>query len=128
MSDADAKELRVYCNGELQSSKANATAGDISSPGEPLYIGAKQQEDAHAANSASAPIDHYFEGMLDDLRIYDYALSRAEILGVIGSDLYVPLTSLANISDEEPANSKKVNFRDFAVLADQWLEQQSWPE
>ncbi|MHC4558944.1 MAG: LamG-like jellyroll fold domain-containing protein [Planctomycetota bacterium] len=128
MSDAEAKELRVYCNGELQSSKANATASDISSPGEPLYIGAKQREDAHAANSASAPIDHYFEGMLDDLHIYDYALSQAEILGVIGSDLYVPLTSSANISDEEPANSKKVNFKDFAILADEWLEERVWPE
>jgi hypothetical protein len=38
------------------------------------------------------------------------------------------LTSPANISDEEPIDSKKVNFKDFAVLADAWLEELAWPE
>ncbi|MFC1603493.1 LamG-like jellyroll fold domain-containing protein [Planctomycetota bacterium] len=126
--DDEAKELRIYCNGELENTNANPATADISSSGEPLYIGAKQQEDAHAANSASAPIDHYFEGMLDDLRIYNYALSHNEVLSIAGlGDLYVPLTSPANISDDEPANSMSVNFKDFAVLADEWLQQLIWP-
>jgi hypothetical protein len=127
--DDDAKEIRIYCNGELEIGNANPATADLSSPGEPLFIGAKQQENAHAANSAGAPIDHYFEGMLDDLRMYDYALSQAEILSVMGqSELYFPLTSPANISDEEPINSKRVDFKDLAVLADEWLQRLIWPE
>jgi hypothetical protein len=42
-------------------------------------------------------------------------------------DTYVPLTSIANISDDEPVNSKRVNFRDFAIMADEWLQQLLWP-
>jgi hypothetical protein len=96
---------------------------------EPLYIGGKQQENAHAADSASAPIGHFFNGMLDDLRIYDYALTDGEILSLAGvGEVYYPLTSPANIYDEEPINSKKVNFKDLAVLADEWLQELVWPE
>ena len=126
--DDEAKEIRIYCNGELASTAPNPSTGDLSSPGEPLFIGAKQQENAHAANSAGAPIDHFFEGILDELQIYDYALSQAEILSLLGlSEQYVPLTSQANISDDEPVNSKSVNLKDFAVLADEWLNQLVWP-
>jgi len=42
-------------------------------------------------------------------------------------DTYVPLTSPANISDDEPVNSKSVNFKDFAILADEWLDKLVWP-
>jgi hypothetical protein len=127
--DTEASELRIYCNGALDNSGPDNTTEAIASLDEPLYIGAKLQEGAHAADPASAPVDHYFDGMLDDLQIYDYALSNGEILGLAGTgDLYVPLTSPANISDDEPINSKKVNFRDFAVLADDWLKELVWPE
>jgi hypothetical protein len=43
------------------------------------------------------------------------------------TERYNPLTSPANISDDEPANSKSVNFRDFAILADEWLNKLVWP-
>jgi hypothetical protein len=75
-----------------------------------------------------------WDGLVDDVRVYDVALTAAEVQTVMNGgdlpvvDVYVPLTSVANISDDEPANSKKVNFKDFAVLADQWLEQVAWPE
>ncbi|MFZ2148399.1 MAG: hypothetical protein WAV28_14385 [Sedimentisphaerales bacterium] len=74
-------------------------------------------------------LDKFFIGTLDDVRIYNYALSAAEIMSVMGqNELYVPLTSPANISDEEPTNSKTVNFKDFAVLADEWLAKPVWPK
>jgi hypothetical protein len=75
-----------------------------------------------------------WDGLVDDVRVYEVELTAAEVQTVMNGgdlpvvDVYVPLTSVANISDEEPANSKKVNFKDFAVLADQWLEQVAWPE
>jgi hypothetical protein len=80
-------------------------------------------------DNTDASLEKFLRGSVDDVRIYDYALSVSEILDVMGeSELYVPLTSQANISDEEPINSKKVNFKDFAVLADDWLKELLWPE
>jgi len=80
-------------------------------------------------NNETASPEKFLIGSVDDLRIYDYALSMSEIINVMGqSELYVPLTSPANISDEEPANSKTVNFRDFAILTDEWLQELIWPE
>ena len=77
--DTEAQELRIYRNGVLESTETNIDTEDIASPGEPLFIGAKPQEGANAGSQSKAPIDHHYKGMLDDLRIYDYALSQEEI-------------------------------------------------
>jgi len=75
-----------------------------------------------------------WDGLVDDVRVYEVALTAAEVQTVMNGgdvpvvDIYVPLTSVANISDEEPANSKKVNFKDFAILASEWLQELVWPE
>jgi hypothetical protein len=78
-----------------------------------------------------------WDGLVDDVRVYEVALTAAEVQTVMNGgdlptlpvvDIYYPLTSQANISDEEPANSKKVNFKDLAVLADEWLQELVWPE
>ena len=76
-----------------------------------------------------------WDGLVDDVRVYEVALTAAEVQTVMNGgdlayvvDVYIPLTSVANISDDEPMNSKKVNFKDFAVLADQWLDEIAWPE
>ncbi|HCO95810.1 MAG TPA: hypothetical protein DIU00_18010, partial [Phycisphaerales bacterium] len=77
--------------------------------------------------------DGSWDGLVDDFRVYEVALTVQQVQTVMnGGDLpvvdtYVPLTSPANISDDEPANSRSVNFRDFAVLADEWLQQLIWP-
>jgi hypothetical protein len=74
-----------------------------------------------------------WNGLVDDVRIYEVALTAQQVQTVMNGgdipvvDTYVPLTSPANISDDEPANSKKVNFKDFAILADEWLQQLVWP-
>ena len=44
-----------------------------------------------------------------------------------GTDVYQPVPSRANITDPEAVLSRKVNFADFAVLADSWLLEQLWP-
>jgi hypothetical protein len=77
--------------------------------------------------------DGSWDGLVDDVRVYEVALTAQQVQTVMnGGDLpvvdtYVPLTSPANISDDEPVNSKRVNFKDFAVLADEWLQQLIWP-
>jgi hypothetical protein len=72
-----------------------------------------------------------YNGALDEVRMYNRALSQAEIAYVISGGataLHIPVLSVADLYDGEPEGSKAVNFKDFAVLADQWLEKQVWPE
>ena len=66
----------------------------------------------------------YAKATIDDVRVYGYALPYGEIVTLAeqGPVLYHDLTSPANISDLEEKLSKKVNFRDYAILADHWLE------
>ncbi|MHC4558287.1 MAG: LamG domain-containing protein [Planctomycetota bacterium] len=72
-----------------------------------------------------------YNGALDEVRIYNRALSREEIAYVISNGaatLHIPVQSVADLYDEEPEGSKSVNFKDFAVLADMWLDEQLWPD
>ena len=59
--------------------------------------------------------DRYFNGLIDDVRIYDYGLSRAEIL-------YLADKPAADLNKD-----KIVDFEDFAELAVWWLDEQLWP-
>ena len=64
----------------------------------------------------------YF-GKLDDFRIYNYALSHAEVAYLFGvSELYVPFESPVDLSSDS-----RVNYEDYAMLANLWLEEQLWP-
>jgi hypothetical protein len=75
-------------------------------------------------------IDHFFKGYLDDIRIYNRALYDQEVkfLATRGAQTwYYPLESPGNIYDGEPQGQKIVNFRDFALLANDWLEADLWP-
>jgi len=74
--------------------------------------------------------DTYGQAAIDDVRLYDYAMSPGEIVTLAeqGPTLYFELVSPANISDDEPKTSKIVNFRDYRILADHWLEDPIlWP-
>ncbi len=70
----------------------------------------------------------YYKGKLDDLRVYDYALSHAGVLYLAngsGSQLYQPLQPVLSLVD--PYEDGQINFKDFAVLAEVWLAEQQWP-
>ncbi len=67
--------------------------------------------------------ERFFKGYLSDVRLYERALNENEIKYLAGmAGTYIPLNSEANIYDEEPTGSKAVNFRDFCVLADEWMQ------
>jgi len=67
-------------------------------------------------------------GRIDDVYIFSRELSHEEIMNVAGiPSIYFPLVSPANLSDNEPNNFKKVNFRDYGVIAGSWLEKVLWP-
>jgi len=72
--------------------------------------------------------DFTLNGRIDDLRVYNYALTHGQVLTAGGYGVtYLPITSPANISDLEPTNQKKVNFKDYSVLLDSWGDKEEWP-
>jgi len=66
-----------------------------------------------------------YDGLIDDFQIYDYALSQAEIVyaATNGTGIFdLPLLLPADLNSDN-----RIDFKDFALLADNWLENQLWP-
>ena len=73
-----------------------------------------------------------FNGTVDDVRIYNKALSAAEAAYLADESpgdgkLYIPVPSVAEIYSGESQGSRKIDLKDFAVLANGWLEEKLWP-
>ena len=67
-----------------------------------------------------------YMGRLDDFKIYDYALSHSEVLNLAGlSSWYQPVLSEADLYQD--SSEEIINFRDYIVLIDAWLEEELWP-
>jgi hypothetical protein len=78
----------------------------------------------------------HFNGLIDDARIYDRALTAPEVAHLVdlydsspsNGQLHIPVPSVANLYNDEPVGSQWVNFMDFAVLGSEWLEKEPlWP-
>ncbi len=70
----------------------------------------------------------YVDGLMDDFRLYDYALSQAEVLSlaVEGGTATSPLNqSLLTRSDVIKDNS--IDLKDFAAVASGWLQDVVYP-
>ncbi|MHC4593436.1 MAG: LamG domain-containing protein [Planctomycetota bacterium] len=107
--DAEAGKMQIFLNGVLYDSRMDATSpvSGITSfqIGSGWYGG--------------------YDGLLDDFLIYDYALSEAEVAYVAtnGTGIFdVPLMSPADLNSDN-----QIDFKDFCLLADNWLEEQLWP-
>jgi hypothetical protein len=77
-------------------------------------------------------VDAFYSGLIDDFRIYSRALTQAEIAYLVDStpgdgQFRIPVPSLAELYQAEPEGSRAVNFMDFAVLTDSWLDKLLWP-
>jgi hypothetical protein len=71
-----------------------------------------------------------FPGKVDDARIYSTVLSESEIayLATQGAGtLHVPIQSIADVYQGEAPGSQWINFNDYAIIADNYLEQVLWP-
>lgn len=120
----DGTLMKIFVNGEVvdESNDANGiTLSQAQTVDDGLAIGGRPDSD-----------DNTFNGIVDEVRVYDYALTEAEI-AYIATDTtgHVPLVSIANIYDAESPGSKAVNLRDFAVMATDWLtpkEDWLWPD
>jgi hypothetical protein len=115
-------QLQLFVDGVLEATSAVPAGYDLSGTSQHnAYVGI-------ITDNRDGTLIKYFVGAIDDVQIYDYALLDSEMMRVMGLDeRYNPLTSPANISDEEPVNSKSVNFKDYAILADEWLAELVWP-
>ncbi len=97
----DGSNVRIWVDG-VEGTPFSYT-GSISDSASPFEIGRIATLDVYTVN-----------GTLDDVRIYNVALSESEILGLVGlalqkTDLYEDL---------------KIDFKDYAILADKWLDEQ----
>ncbi|UCF42963.1 MAG: hypothetical protein JSV99_10320 [Planctomycetota bacterium] len=99
----------------------------------------------------------YFQGAIDDVRIYAYALDFNDVNGLAyqtadpnpapvyryefdettgytaadsgtPTNVYGPVPSVANLTDPEPKLQRFVNFADYAIFADNWMAQRLWPD
>ena len=123
-------------------------------PGQPRHAGGAKGVNLGSFNDGSSG---FLNATYDEFRIYDYALSANEIKYLAGlaggvvptgnmllhykfdevsgltaknSSTYVfnrPLLSVAELYKAEPQNFRVVNFKDFAILAETWLQEQLWP-
>ncbi len=132
--------------GALQIGTRNAVAHSVQKNfAKKFWIGMSKQNEG------------YFIGVIDDVRIYDYALTQTQVTNMsaavpsdpnpwpvywykfeegsgttaadsgYGANIYRAVDSPANLTDPEAQGSRKVNFMDFAIIADNWLEQIYWP-
>lgn len=108
-SSGEKGRMAIYLNGELYDSRTGT--------------------DSPITNITSFEIGSgwygRYDGLIDEFRIYDYALSSAEVA-------WVATNSTGTF--EDPASSPadldatgRVDLRDFAILATQWLEDALWP-
>jgi len=111
--NGDTKTIEMWHDGQIVG--APLTDGNMPSHltvPEAFYIGARQLYWAHWA------------GAIDDFQVYDYALSGDEIAWIATDGTgqrYVPLDAPTDLI---PSN--RVNFEDYSVLVDQWLDPPKW--
>ncbi|MHC4641143.1 MAG: LamG-like jellyroll fold domain-containing protein, partial [Planctomycetota bacterium] len=77
-----------------------------------------------------ATSDLYFPGDVDDARIYNVVLSEGEIAYIAtqgAATLHVPIVSDADLYQLEPQGQQWINFNDYGLLTNSWLETVLWP-
>jgi len=129
--DNDSNLAYVYVNGTLNGFKDYGTDepnGVFVDNDCDVMLGATvyEQFDANRNKIGGCPLEpgyatSYYKGYLSDVRMYKRALTGPEIEYLAGG-IYVLFESYANIYDEEIPGFKAVNFKDYAILADEWLQ------
>jgi hypothetical protein len=119
--DADSNAISLYVDGELvgQNTAATLTPSSLGSTTN-NWLGRSQWG-----------TDAYFSGSLDDFRIYNRALSQGEVAWLAGktTEFAQPLYLLLTPTDPniDVYDDGKINFKDYAVLANDWLKKQLYP-
>jgi len=94
----DGEELRLYVNGELKISRK--ISGQISNNTYPLILG---------TNSDNPGSEGYFKGCIDDLRIYNRALSEEDVMELYNeAKRYIPSDSISPDAPKELRIESKI--------------------
>lgn len=125
VKSAGAGYMRIYQNGSIVAESTNVIGDKLDAADANTYftIGAWQW-----SNNSGSGIGGYCKGLMDDFRIYNYALTPGQVLslavagGTATSPMTQPLVTPADIVSDEI-----VNFNDFAVLADKWHQAALFP-
>ncbi|MHC4708749.1 MAG: LamG domain-containing protein [Planctomycetota bacterium] len=117
----DNNSVKFYLNGELKDTLDEPNAWGITL--------SQDTNDMEIGNSLLDPEDDKsFRGLIDEVRLYDRALSAEEIAWLASDGIgTVSVQSIANLVNDEDLGERAVNFRDFAILADDWLKQELYP-
>jgi len=108
--------MRMYHNGILVAQNTEAPQPIDGAGAGPSTIGGKSDGTGS------------YEGKLDDFRVYDYALSHAEILYLAlgsGAEFHQPLQPV--LSPVDPYQDGMITFKDVSVLGEWWLRESLWP-
>jgi hypothetical protein len=138
------------CTGEFYGD--GTMVASTAMPGRPRHSGSARGVNLGSANDgASGDVNAVY----DDFRVYDKALTSDEVQALkngvepVGANMllhydfnevsgliahnsstyvfYHPLLSDAELYESEAQGYRVVNLKDFAILADSWLEEQLWP-
>ena len=117
VKDAAEWLMRIYDNGLVVAQSQEAFVPMDGGSAGPTKIGATGDGDYG-----------YYKGRLDDFRVYDYALTHAEVLYLAAGnfvEMFQPLTPALSRADFN--EDGKINFRDYVFVADAWLSEYMWP-
>jgi len=74
---------------------------------------------------------NYFDGLIDELRVYNRALSQAEAASLAGKTATFTQPLYLLLTPPDPAmdmnTDDTINLKDYALLADTWLDEKLWP-
>ena len=114
----DGVEKKLYINGELE--KTDEVTGPVNSSISPVAIAARV-----IWNGCDWAPQGFATVTLDEVRIYNYSLNNYEV-----ADLYIDVVGGYVCADGYPEadlnRDCKVNIEDFASMASQWLDDNSY--
>ncbi|UCG50148.1 MAG: LamG domain-containing protein, partial [Phycisphaerales bacterium] len=75
--------------------------------------------------------DNRFPGLIDEVRIYSRVLSQEEIASLAGKTVTYTQDLYRLLTPPDPAidmnSDGKIDFKDYSILADMWLDELLWP-
>ena len=117
VKDVMAQTIQVYLDGELISQNTSAAELVDSSNADVTYIGSSE-----AGTTSDCII------LLDEVRVYNYALSHSEIayLSVgYGGQVVQPIQPV--FTEFDPVENGRIDLDDFALFGSNWLGNTNWP-
>jgi hypothetical protein len=130
----DGNEMRLYESGQMLTTSQYLCNFEVKNrPNDPNFLLSQDVNDLAIGNvplfTEEDPEGAPFIGYIDEVRIYNRALEPNEVrwLATDGGGYAPILLSEYNLYDEELPDQKAINFRDYAVLLENWLVELEWP-